>query len=99
MLDILLILVALCGPFMFVAYLSADIIIPLLEKSAGRRVARVIAFALPVIFLLFYHGVLFEAMWQLRQGLTLLHTTQATAATSGLFGVILYLKKVRRRFR
>ncbi len=99
MIDIILFLVALTLPFILTAFVAADMLIPALEKCSGRKLARGIAFALPILFLLSYHGVLFEAMWQLRQGLTLPHATQAAAATSGLFGVILYLKKVRSRFK
>ncbi len=99
MLDIILFLVALVLPFILTAFVAADIIIPALESRWGNKLAKTLAFALPVIFLLSYHGVLFEAMWQLRQGISLAHATQMAAATSGLFGVILYLKKVRTKFK
>ncbi len=99
MIDIILFLAALSIPFLMTAFVAADVLIPFISAKWGQKAAKPLAFALPIIFLLSYHGVLFEAMWQLRQGLSLNHATQAAAASSGLFGVILYLRKVRARFQ
>lgn len=98
MLDLLIFCLALVLPFYLTSVIAADYLIPALERRWGLKLAKRLAFILPVLFLLSYHGVLFEAMWQLSQGISLSNSTQTVAATSGLFGVILYLKKVRARY-